>query len=548
MKGVEKVEFEAAEDTLLEFVYLFQVFSHENGVHKAYRKEILDLQITSSALTEEINKPWNQERLESLRRETTDNFQEGDQVEMDLCIPSKILEAASKGQSSQIASNSTKSVKRSCNSTPDKKQVKFAKVTPKSDLIEPYKCTLCPKKYSWLKALSRHMKDEHKETVPPHLKEKKSKITCRICSTRITRDLVTRHLKNVHGFVKADKGYHFRGFVTFNESTWLPLWLENGEPDPPSELMVPIKDGKVSLYGTEYEVEETLVHESNNPEDEVPPKTASEPVKISKPEKNARKPEIVNRDVEMDENAEETVTAQKEHTLVDLEKALEELDYSVSPTTEYQSTPINVNRRSSAKRCLDLYELQDEFHDDVSIDATKPKKDGSVKELIKGDNDSNKSGVMHGAGSKMTGEQNVDSDGASMTGDEVDKVGDAMTGKEGVDKGDTVIGEEDLDEGSRRLTMTGEIIDDGATMTGEEIVGNTIGEEGLDEGGVKAGGCSIGRKLPKLKVEVFLVTTSEGEFWSSSEAAWDEDSDYDDGDDREFTEGRIEMKKLRFYL
>ena len=94
MEGEEKIKFEAAEDILQEFLYLFQVFSHENGVHKECRKEIIELQITTSSLVDELNKPWNQDQLE--RRDAPKSDDEnlvGDQAEADLLVPSKILKA-----------------------------------------------------------------------------------------------------------------------------------------------------------------------------------------------------------------------------------------------------------------------------------------------------------------------------------------------------------------------------------------------------------------------------------------------------------------------
>jgi hypothetical protein len=502
--GEEKIEFEAAEDTLQEFVYLFQVFSHENGLHKVYRKEIIELQITTSALVEELNKPWNQERLENSWKEKTndENFQESDQFEANQCVPSKIPKVGAKVSSNQIESE-RKTEKRSSELTPEKKQVKFAKISPRSDLLEPFKCTHCPRQYTWLKALSRHMKEAHNETVPPHLKEKKDKITCRICSSLITRDLVTRHLKNVHGVVKVASRAIFRGFVTFNESTWLPLWLENGEPDPPSEMMVPIKDGKVALYGMQYEVEEEKGKEDLS-------KAEVAPINISalgNNKENARKTGKEDTDIVIDEEVEnisvdqstkERRTFQDDDVLEDMEKALEDLNYPVSPTIDKETSLIQVNRNSSVARCLDPFELQDEFHsDDVKNDSTKTEEDDAEKVFDKdgtkknGEKDVNKSAAKHGALIDLYGQDAVknimdDNDGTMMTED-----------------------------------------------------------EDVDESVAKAGGCFTSRQLPKLKVEVFLVQINNGEFWSSSEAGWEVDSDFEDCDNKDFTEGRIEMKKIR---
>ena len=101
VQGEKKVEFEAAEDTVQEFVYQFQVFSHENGVHKVNRKEIIELQITASALVEELKKPWNEDREVNCRKDETKSNEESDKIEDDLCFPSKILDQLVLEQGSQ---------------------------------------------------------------------------------------------------------------------------------------------------------------------------------------------------------------------------------------------------------------------------------------------------------------------------------------------------------------------------------------------------------------------------------------------------------------
>ena len=600
MKGVEKISFEAAEDVLQEFIYKFQVFSHENGVHKECRKEIIELQITTSALVEEMDKPWNQDRLESSIN---------DQFKAPSSAPSKTLKDAQVPCSqveSEMYSSSKKSEKRSLELTPETKQIKFARISPKSDLMEQFQCTHCSKKYLWLKALSRHMRDAHNETVPKHMKENKHKITCRICNSRVSQDLVTRHLKRVHGIEKSSSSRAlFRGFITFNESSWIPLWLENGEPDPPTEMMVPIQNGKITMYGNVYEVEESSVHERNNPDDEAKNEVApdyssaelenilvvlntkesltSQKEGTSKLEEEAMNIEIDNMEsISVDQNSKKKVTSQKEVALVDMEKALEDLNFPGTPIHRNETSLFQVNQNSCFRRSLDFYALQDEFHDDENIDLTKAKEDGSGREIIDkpGDEDLNKSAVELGE------EENVEYDVEMVTREKVDNgmaMGTRLEGNNEVarmmrkqvdidvamvirEEGDNevsritrveddevsrIMREEDDNEVSRMMRK--EVDSDGAKKGDVEKVKDCVimtGEEEVDEEtGKAAEGYSTARKLHKLKVEVFLVETTNGEFWSSSEAEWDVDSDFDeDTDDKEYTEGRMEMKKLRFDL
>ena len=103
-------------------------------------------------------------------------------------------------------------------SPPPCKKVRFAKVSPKSDLLQTYKCPHCEKTYSWLKALRRHLKDNHEgEGVPPHMKEVEDRVTCRMCHSKQSRDLLARHIRDVHKVNNPDKGTVFRGTTLASE-------------------------------------------------------------------------------------------------------------------------------------------------------------------------------------------------------------------------------------------------------------------------------------------------------------------------------------------
>ena len=53
------------------------------------------------------------------------------------------------------------------------------------------------------------------------------------------------------------------------------------------------------------------------------------------------------------------------------------------------------------------------------------------------------------------------------------------------------------------------------------------------------------QEMPKLKVKVFSVEVSEGEFWSADLDEWTVDSDFEEGDTKEDEDFRREMKQIR---
>ena len=125
------------------------------------------------------------------------------------------------------------------NISPQKK-VKFKRASPNSKLLEKIKCTLCDKEYESLKALKLHAKNHHNgEGVDTNAKEiqNQKKVTCMICNTKCQRDLVTRHLVQVHGYEKPRKNAIFRGFFTLNNHSWKPLWLQHDEVEPSAYLL-----------------------------------------------------------------------------------------------------------------------------------------------------------------------------------------------------------------------------------------------------------------------------------------------------------------------
>ena len=147
-----------------------------------------------------------------------------------------------------------------------RKKVRFVCLTPKTDLMPSYKCHLCQKIFGWLKVLRKHLKMKHDGAeATGEMKEEEDKVRCRLCNKRINRDLLTRHLTTVHNVKKSGKRPIFRGFLTVDGENWLPLYLDKSEKDPPPEIMLPIDDeGKISLYGLKFPVEEVEVRKDHD--------------------------------------------------------------------------------------------------------------------------------------------------------------------------------------------------------------------------------------------------------------------------------------------
>ena len=111
-----------------------------------------------------------------------------------------------------------------------------------------------------MKCLNRHLKEAHDGAAQPVEKtEIKDNITCKMCNKAILRDQIKKHLFRVHKVKKTgDEKGTFRGWLSFDDITWTPLFLERGEVEPPSELTVavPVKGGIINLYGLDYKITE----------------------------------------------------------------------------------------------------------------------------------------------------------------------------------------------------------------------------------------------------------------------------------------------------
>ena len=499
--GVEKVDSEIMDNLVQEYLYHFQIFAHHNGLFKQNRKDILEFQLTSSALVEEFEKPWNSERIEKSANRTD---QDESSVFHDGMASSSIL-----------AENPSKvDPKRSfveSGLTPEKKQVKFARISPKKDLLEPFKCTLCTKVYTWLKALKRHMQQAHEAQVPSEMKERKDKVGCRICKSRIGRDLLTRHLKNIHGLEKLGSRTIFRGFITLDDSNWQPLWLANGESDPPPEMMVPIIDGKISLYGMEFAVEEApVVHGSKNnlPVHKADDESVEEPIKAPD-----------DKTFNNGNDKTEAVPGEK-FQLFDQplqKKSVEKGNLSTSfHISESGGKSGELMDLEQALSDLEVFESQRSDDEDLHH---------HVQQVTKGDNKysdvEKEDDVEELDGSQDEGEDDQDTQEENLSQDEGNSQNEADTGN------------------VKKISSASKYLD--LDKLQDEFYQE---EEDAKKIESKEGDVSRSKKSSRLKVEVFLVNSEDGEFWSKPEE-WEVDSDFEDGDDKEYTEARIQLKKIR---
>ena len=472
-----KILFEEIDDVVQEFLFNYQMFSHESDQHKEDRKKILEIQITLAELGKELEKDWNQKRGKKI---PLLNDGHNDESTSAAVLAPQTEEFVEQMDENEMIGKRPLDTTDFDTPVAPRKRIKFARVSPKADLLPTFKCHLCPKKYTWLKALRKHVKGQHDGAeVPPNMKEVVDKVTCRICKTKQSRDLITRHIKEVHKYENVDTKAVFRGFLTFDEVKWEPLWLQKNQEDPPTEILAPVdKDGKINLYGFKFKVDEKLIEEGSmdiEPEENTSKDSEDDTVealkqlddgtnKLSEEDKSDKETEagakivvtrevfekghvdnqlktdnIVNEpEIEKRDGKSEETGKEPELELCSMEEALAKIFSTTSQDlSEFENkTPGSLNNRRSVVRCL-----SDEFHPENV-------------------------------------EDNYDDGG---------------------------IGEE------------------------EEIIKKD--EHKTD--------------LPKVKVQVFNEDVKNGDLWSVEKEEYEFDSDYEDSDREDFTEIRLEMKKIR---
>ena len=251
------IDVNEVEEVLQEFIYRYQVFSHETGNFRDDKKDLMEFQLTMMELNKELTRRYAFTE-ESVHRSNLDNQTNPENLRK------RSLQTSEEQFVLPSDSNGAEEDSNKLQYTPQgaKKKLKFARVTPKTDLVPTFSCDICGKKYGWLKSLGRHLRDQHNGAVlPPNLTENKDYITCRMCKRKHLRENIARHLLETHKVRKVGtKGAVFRGFLTFDDVNWQPLWLQKGESDPSAEesIMVPVNEGKVTLYGIDFQVEEVI--------------------------------------------------------------------------------------------------------------------------------------------------------------------------------------------------------------------------------------------------------------------------------------------------
>ena len=248
---VGAVNFDDIEGAMQEFIFQYTAFSRERGNLKEHRAALSEMQLHMKALEAELNMDWNVNRPENAILNTGGGCYSGSSGNITKAV---------------VVGNGTRGVKRSTSGHHEEspvakqKKVVFRKISPKKELLQKLKCHVCPKTYCSVKALKKHLKEKHLITeVQGLMKEEADKITCRVCSNvkKIGRDLMTRHLRNIHKFDKPSSASELRGWFTIDEISWRPLWRLEDEEDPPEEISVPVlANGSVTIFGFTFDVNE----------------------------------------------------------------------------------------------------------------------------------------------------------------------------------------------------------------------------------------------------------------------------------------------------
>ena len=183
------------EEKLTEFIMKVTLYSSLSGTYNSLRRPLVELQLHLDALREELNLEWNLDRrVSNIRRE-----EEGP-------LTSQVLTEIKEANSKKVEKRK-KSMGDNDFETPSKKGRKvicvFKRASPKSELVEKLPCHICPKQYSSKKALVKHLKMAHDGAViDEQIKGQPDRITCKICNRKSRRDLINRHLNEVHGMAK----------------------------------------------------------------------------------------------------------------------------------------------------------------------------------------------------------------------------------------------------------------------------------------------------------------------------------------------------------
>ena len=461
------------------------MYSHAIGQQKDDRKELLEIQMSLEELRKEMEEDWNLGRdnmspvKERDNNASTSNFVKAAQNEVLGDENSKVGMSPEPGDKRPIDADDCV--------TPfhPRKKMKFARVTPKSELLTKFNCHLCPKTYSSLKALKKHLKENHERAIVPEgLKEISDKVTCRMCGSKQSRDMITRHLRDVHKVEKAEKSSVFRGFLTLDEVHWEPLWLLQHQDDPPTEVVVPVdEEGKVTLYGVKFKVDELVEKSDDKTGESLKSKSTEATFDANDGEKD--------ENLELHDDATKTVGERsfpgiKEMLMIDNETELE------------RGKGLEDNSKEN---------LVKEFDDKTAEDLENEYNEETIEE-----------------GSSPVIEQ------GTVTGSKIEDLANLEEALEEVDfmpvGGFRSISKKNSERAIARCLSD--------SIHYENFESNDDDME-QDEA----------TRTPnnKIEVKVFTEEIADGEFWSATMEESDSDFDYSDNED--FTELRLHMKQLR---
>ena len=164
---------------------------NEKGVTLTFRKSIHEFGLNKIALEEDLFKAWNVSRPDSSSAKRRLIYGEG---------------SSGKVETIPLIDNydGIESVNEKC----VKVSKQFVILTPKKEMFEKVKCRFCNNKYDWQKSASRHERKIHPEEFKTSEKvptvESVDECTCRMCSKKIKRESIARHVKLVHGYEKDD--------------------------------------------------------------------------------------------------------------------------------------------------------------------------------------------------------------------------------------------------------------------------------------------------------------------------------------------------------
>ena len=492
-----RVDSQTVYNEVHEFLYLFQVFSHGAGLSKEDRADVLDALLTLDALEKDLQESWNQNRDPPVIK---DSFKRA--------LPSENEASTS---SSNLAITPIK---------PPYKKIKFAKISPKADLLPVFECHMCVKKFSYLKTLRRHLKTAHQSDLPNEgLKEASNKVTCRICNTKQSRDQLNKHLQMTHNIKKKGLGGVLRGFWTLDDVYWYPLWLAKGEDDPPSDLMVPVQNGRITVYGNEYSVENKDVGDLVKIEDNFEQKTSQ-----NKLSRNASNEGDTNRN--------------KNNNGSLRDSRLDKNDNVINYTEERMESHV----------------LNEEESEGISPNGEQACQGPSVNYCISEDGaelPTTKNSSPETTSSRSGPEAKCDEDEKLLNmEDEMAKLGYLASPEDARPHNPENIGKSFKSSAARCLSMEEFDVNDEFFNEGEsfvEVAQILTPTETTIADSLKSGlqGDTNCNKTPKLLVEVFLVEVKDGTFWSAEEEEFAIDSSFEHGDSKDDSESIRDMKKAR---